>query len=223
MILLNAMAVSTILKQGMIIRTKLNSSLTWYENIVYKIEANTVYISLKPSYIENIILPGMTMFLKYTNEYFEYLFEGIVSEIKPFNPGFITISVNKAEEMINTREFPRYEVYLASDITPCYSETSCFSIITNICLGGMAFLAKYQFDYGEETEVLIYLPNYETVKAKGKIIRRNHKTNYIDYSMQFIDMDECHSILLSKFVASLEDGWTKMRFEFDEYIKKLIL
>lgn len=222
-ILLNANIVSTVLKEGTIIRTKVGNSPAWYQNIVFKCEDDTVNIALIESYIENIIMLGTNISLKCANEYFEYLFEGVVSGINPEYPSSVTVHVTKASEMINTRTFPRYDVYLASNIKPLWDDSFHFAIVTNICLGGMAFLLKHQFDYGEDLDISVFIPeNSQSVCAKGRIIRRSIKTNFIDYSMQFNEMDEQNSIILSNYLTTLEENWITVQNDFFDNIKKYL-
>ncbi|MCX7923124.1 MAG: PilZ domain-containing protein [Clostridia bacterium] len=218
---MNVNMISSILKEGMIVSTKISPNHTWYQNILYKCEDNLLYTSLINSYVENIIMIGTTITVKYANEFFEYLFEGVVSSINTDYPAHVVININKAEEMINTRTFPRYEVYLASTLKPIWFESSHFSVVTNLSLGGMAFLCKEQFEYGEELDTCIYLPgNANIVRGKGKVIRKNPKLHVIDYSMQFIEMDEDCSNIISSFITSLEDDYQKLQNNFFENIKK---
>jgi hypothetical protein len=222
MIPLNAAAVSSILKEGMIILTRQGTNYAWYENIIYKCDRNSVYLALIDSYIDHAVMPGSQMTVKYANEFFEYLFEGTVSEIHLDAPRYISVKIIKAEEMINTRTFPRYDTAVPAKIRSSWSEADQYAIVTNVCLGGMAFLSKYSFDYGEECDVYIYLPGSVQVCARGKVIRRAEKNNFIDYSMQFTDMDESNNNLLSHYISSLEEKCSRMREQFYTEIKNLL-
>ena len=216
---LNAASASSFLKEGTIINTRIGSNSVWYQNIVFKSDGNIVCIRLLDSYLGNMIMPGTGFAIKQTNEYFEYLFEGVVTGIKADFPAYVTIYVNKADEIINTRVFPRYDTYLASNIRPYWDESPYFSIVTNISLGGVAFVSRHQFDYGEECDVSIYLPGSRMILCKGKVIRRNIKSDYTDYSMQFTEMNEDNSNYLSDYLESLGVKIEKLKSDFFENIK----
>lgn len=219
---MNAAAVSSILKEGMIVLTRQGNNYAWYENIIYKCDRTSVYVSLLDSYIDHAIMPGSPLTLKCANEFFEYLFEGTVSEIHVDTPRYIVIKVTKAEEMVNTRTFPRYDTSVPAKVRSLWSETDEFAIVVNICLGGMAFISRYSFDYGEECDVFVYLPGSIQVTGRGKVIRRAEKNNFIDYSMQFIGMDEENSHRLSNYINSLEEKWAQLREHFHAHIKPLL-
>lgn len=192
------------MREGTTISTRLGSSLTWYRNIVYKSEGNCLYLALIEQYLENIIIPGSSISIKYINEYFIYLFEGTVCDIKARHPGYLTVRVTNAEEIINSRLSPRYDVYIAAAIKPGWDDKDCFAVITDISFGGLAFMCTYKFDYNEELEVSAYLPSGGIVTAKGKIIRKNQKNTIFDYSLQFNEINESDCSLLSRYLSSLE-------------------
>ncbi|MCX8131291.1 MAG: PilZ domain-containing protein [Clostridia bacterium] len=213
---------SSILKEGLIVSTRLGSSAAWYKNIIYKCEEDKAYICLLESYLENIIAKDLKITLKLTNEFFEYLFEGSISDICPEYPSHVLMTIHKVEELVNTRAFPRYDIYLPASIKPLWEDTKNFSIVTNICLGGIAFLSKHEFDYGEESEVSVYLPGNQTISGRGKVIRKSVKNGQFSYSMQFVDMTEENSIILSNYLAELDEDIAALQVNFFENIRGLI-
>ncbi len=219
---MNLAAVQKILQEGTIINTRLDSGNAWYQNIVYKVNGKKVTIALLDSYIRNFVMSGSSMVLKYSSEYFEYLFEGSVADIVPKRPSFVTIQVCKAAELINTRAFPRYELNLPVYINSFNSEGPSFCITTNISLGGMAFKSRNSFDIGDEADVEIILPSNATIPLKGRIIRKSLKSNPSEYSMQFIEMDESNSNLLSECFALEEEKWINMKAIYMKEIKSKI-
>ena len=217
---MNAASVSTILKEGTIIYTRLGSNPNgaWYQNIVCKSESSTVCIPLIDTYLQSLIMIGTSISLKFGNEYFEYLFEGVVSNIKVDYLGLITVNVNKAEERINTRAYPRYDIYLASTISPLWSETPYFCIVTNLSFIGIAFASKYQFDSGEECDSSIYLPNHKIIRSKGKIVRKSVFNNIIEYGIHFTELTEENSCLLSDYLTELDEDKVRLQNLVLEYV-----
>jgi len=216
---LKAVTISSVLKEGIVVNTKVGSNNIWYQNIVYKCEENQISLALINSYLESTIMLGTNMLIKFANEYFEYVFEGHVSSIKAGFPSYITLKIIKGEEMINTREFPRYDIYLASEIYSAVDNTSYFSIVVNVSLGGMAFVSNHEFDYGEESDIKVFLPDNKYAYAKGKTIRKSIKIDHINYSMQFIEMTEKNSILLSDYLSFLDDDLLRLKNHFIQCIK----
>ncbi|MCX7710186.1 MAG: PilZ domain-containing protein [Clostridia bacterium] len=217
---MNAASVSSLLHEGSVISTRIGQNSIWYRNVVYSTQDNMIQLGLTVDYLENLIMPGSKIILKHTCEYFEYIFEGIVSNIQTAMPANITVHINKAEEIINTRIFPRYDTYFASDMKPVWDDKTYFSIITNISLGGVAFASKHVYDYGEECDVCIYMPNSPKICCRGKVIRKSDKGEYIDYSMQFVDMDEENSNRVSEYLDMQGEIVEKMKADFFENVKK---
>jgi len=201
---LNLELVSAILKEGTSVGTRLGSNLAWYGNIICKSDGNQVHLALIRQYLENVLSSGTSISLKHMNEYFVYLFEGIVCDISAHYPGYITVRITNAEEIINTRLSPRYDVYIAADLRYDRDDTANFSVVTDISFGGLSFVCNHKFDCDDELEVTIYLPSKKIVHAKGKIIKKTAKNNLIDYSMQFVELNENNCSLLSQYFTFLE-------------------
>lgn len=219
MVILNAQAAAVILKEGTIVSTKLGSSVAWYRNIICKSNENSLWVELIVPYLENIISPGMPINIKYCNEYFLYLFEGTVTGISTGNPSFVEISVTTAEELVNTRSFPRYDTYLVCTAQTIWDEEGCFSILTNISYGGMAFMCSQRFDCGEELGIRIYLPENQQVYVRGKIINRCVLQGTYDYSLQFIIIDNEDRIKLSRHFSVLENEISTIQERFHKALK----
>lgn len=215
--------VYTILKEGVVVYTKLSSSNIWHQNIVYKVEENSVSIALITRYLESIIMPGQTMTIKLTNEDMEYLFIGSISHIQPQFPSFVTIDIQEIKDLKNSRVFPRYDVYVAAKIKSDNSEDEHFAIIHDISLTGMAFYSKSDFSIAnEQLNLTIFLPNKKEIFAKGKVIRKIGYNSYIDYGMSYTNMQEENNNSLYSYFSLLEKEQDKLRNFFYKSIKKYL-
>ncbi len=212
---MNVEAVSAILKEGLAISTKIGSSLAWHRNIVYKSEGAFVHVALIDRYLENAVTTGTHISVKFFNEFFVYLFDGIIHSIHAGHPGYLTIQVTSAEEIINTRLSPRYGTYISANLKPEWDSTFYFSIITDISFGGVAFICTHRFDYGDELEVTAYLPSNQIIQTTGKVVRRSIKSGIIDYSMQFTEMSEENCSILSRYFSRLDEENKAM---YEEYL-----
>lgn len=217
---MNVEAVSAILKEGSPVSTRIGYGPAWYRNIVYKSEGSLVQLSLIDRYMENTITAGSHVSIKFFNEFFVYLFNGIVHNICAGLPGYIIVQVTEAEEIINTRLSPRYDTYLPASLKPEWDSMSYFSIITDISYGGMAFTCAHRFDSSEDIEVAAFLPSNQVFQTKGRIVRRNIKSSIIEYSMQFTEINEQSCELLSKYFARLDAESTALYEQYLLYTKK---
>lgn len=212
-------SVLSVLKEGSIISTRFGTRNTWYPNTVCRIKNNHVYIPLIQSYLQNIIMPGSDLIIKYTCDHFEYIFEGVVCEIVADYPSYVVLKINKSEEIMNSRYFQRYDTYLASSVRPNGGTDFIFSIIINISLTGIAFISKHEFDYSEDNEVGILIPGRQKIYGKGKIIRKSAKEHYFEYSMQFTDMDDLNNNILSDYLTQLETDVLNLLEDYEHNFK----
>ncbi|HOM01850.1 MAG TPA: PilZ domain-containing protein [Acetivibrio sp.] len=209
--------VSKVLKEGMVVNTKLKNGSIWIQNIVYRVEKHMISIALINEYLENIIMLGQTMTVKYSSEHSEILFEGEIVKIRPEYPSYITIDIKDVKEIKNTRVFPRYDVYLGATVKFPDSAEERFVIIHNISFVGMAFYSKEHFEIDcDELDFSIFLPNKKSINTRGKINRKSPKSDFADYGLQYTAMTEDSNSILSGFFNSVEDKKTKLK---DDYIK----
>lgn len=212
---------SKVLKEDMVVNTRLSSSNIWIPNVVYKVENHMVTIGLLNEYLENIIMMGQNMTLKVSNPKTEFLFEGEIVEISPDFPSYVTLKIRDIKKLKNIRTFPRYDVYLGAVVKPVDSSEDSFAIVHNLSLVGMAFYSREDYKIGDQGyEFSIYLSDCKTVKAIGKITRVSIKDHFSDYGFQFTEMNEENNILISNIFNSIEDEKDKIREEFLSCVKK---
>lgn len=210
----------TVLKEGTIVSTKLSSSNIWHQNIVYKVENKSVSIALITGFLENIIMPGQTITIKYTSDELEYLFIGIVEDILPQFPSSIKVNIQTTKNLKNTRVFPRYDVYVAANIKYEKSE-EYFAIIHDISLIGMGFYSKDNFNIdNEQLSLTIFLPNKKIIQAKGIINRKISFDSYTDYGMKYTNMHEENNNSLYAYFSDIEKEKSRYKDTFFKSIKK---
>jgi c-di-GMP-binding flagellar brake protein YcgR len=221
MIFLGKDLLYTILKEGTVISTKLSTSNIWHQNIVYKVENKSVSIALIPGFLENIIMPGQTITIKYTSEELEYLFIGIIDDILPQFPSSVKVNIQTIKNLKNSRVFPRYDVYVAANIKYENSDEEFFAIIHDISLIGMGFYSKNNFNIDNEQLCLtIFLPNKNIIHAKGTINRKNSFDSYTDYGMNYTNMQEENNNSLYAYFSDIEKEKSRYRETFFKSIKK---
>lgn len=212
-------AVSVILKEGSLVGTRLDNSPFWCANIVYKSEGRIVYVALIDRYIEDSVAPGRTISIKYVDEYFIYLFEGVIIKTSMEYPGYAAVRTTSAEEVINGRLSPRYDVHLSASLKTVWDSGAYPATVIDISYGGTAFICNRKFDHNEEVDIDIRLSGDKTIKARGKIVRKNIRGKITEYSLQFSDMDDGSYKALSLYFSRLEEDAGAMYRHFITDIK----
>lgn len=213
--------VSKILTEGTIVSTKLASSNIWLQNIIYRSSNHKVSISLLNEYLENIIMVGHPITLKYSSELKEILFNCEVAEIHPDFPCHVKVNVNSIKEQKNVRVFPRYDVYLAANVSLDDYVNDSFAIIHNISLVGLAFYSREDFQPSQENvKIVMYLSNNRTINAVGKISWKVPHADFIEYGFQFTQMHEENNNTLSSYFSLIEIDRSSLREEYINCIKK---
>lgn len=219
MIYLNAEAVSAILKGGEAITVKLGGSPYWYGNIVYASEGRLVYIALTESLAGWGVAPDKPICVKFVNEYFIYIFEGRVAGINEEYPGYAAIRISSAEEILNGRLSPRYDVQLEARLRPVWDNEESTATVTDISFGGAAFISNGRFDTHDELYIGIKLHGNQKINAIGKIVKGNNKSKLTEYSLQFLNMDENSYRFLSLYFSHLEEEAGRM---YEKYRSEIL-
>lgn len=220
MVLLNASAVAAVLKEGMMVGVRLGLSVPWHGNIVYGVNNNTIRIAYINKFMKDISAPGCTAWIKYSNDYFIYYFSGKVESISTTNPEYVAVKLDTAEEIINNRLFPRYDVRLKAALKPAWDDEIYHCIVTDLSYGGAAFFCEHSFDINEQLEMSLHLPSGTTAKVTGKVIRRKSTQGAsTDHSVQFIECDNVNNRLLSEFFSQLEDEASEIYSNYVAEIK----
>lgn len=208
---MNSNCISKLVVPGTLISFKINSKPTWSLNIITSCSGDTIDIPLTPDLMKFCLFLNAKIDIKYVNEYFEYIISGNVAKIELSGSPYISIKINDIKESVNQRVFPRRDIYLPASLT--HRNSVYFCTITNLSLGGVAFLHNQKIDFIGECEINILLEYTGTVFAKGNILRCS-KHDYLDniykYSMMFTYMDEENSNLLHSYFHDLEASFNKL-------------
>lgn len=219
MIFLDALAVSAILNEGMLVSVRLGSGAAWHGNIIYEVSNSTIRIAYIDKFMKVDAIPGRPAWIKFSNDYFVYYFSGIVKSINTVPPEYVCIKIDTAEEIINNRLFPRYDVKLRASLKPVWDDEVYHSTVTDLSYGGAAFICAHKFDSNEHLEMSLSLPGNITVKVTGKVIRRKCSQSTIaDHAVQFIECDNVNSRLLSEYFSKLEDETSEI---YQHYVAKI--
>jgi hypothetical protein len=204
-----------VLKEGMMIGIKLGADTPWHGNIIYNIGSTTIRVAYIEKFMKGIAEPGCQILIKYSNDNFFYYYRGRIIYVSNGPAGFITIEVETAEEIINNRLFPRYDVRLEAALKPVWDNEVYYCTVTDLSYSGAAFVCAHSFDFNEQIEMSLKLSNNTTVKITGKVLRRKvSKIATIDHAVQFIECDTVNNRLLSEYFSQLEKEVSDIYFNY---------
>lgn len=217
---LNASAITVILNEGMMVGVRLGSNAPWHGNIVYGVNGSTIRVAYIDKFMKGFAAPGCHAGIKYSNDNFIYYFSGIVKSVNTAHPEYVSIEINTAEEIINNRLFPRYDVRLMATLKPVWDDEVYSCTVTDLSYGGAAFVCTQKFDINEQLEMSLHLPGGVTIKVTGKVVRRkSNQSAASDHSIQFIDCDNMSNKLLSEYFVQLEDEASEIYLYYVSEIK----
>lgn len=214
-------AFTAVLKEGMMIGIKLDADTPWHGNIIYSIENTTIRVAYIEKFMKGVARPECPVLIKYSNDNFFYYYSGKVVNVSSSPLGFVTISVETAEEIINNRLFPRYDVRLEASLKPIWDDEVYNCTVTDLSYSGAAFVCSHSFEYNEQIEMSLKLPNNTAVKITGKVVRQKvSKIATIDHAVQFIECDSVNNNLLSEYFSQIEKEVSDIYFNYISQAKE---
>jgi hypothetical protein len=213
---MNASYVPAVLKEGMMVGVRIGPDSRWHGNIIYDVTGSTVRIAYIDKFMDRYTQPDRAVWIKYSNDYFIYYFYGKVKKIDPGSSRYITVDLENAEEMINNRLYPRYDVRLEATLRPVWDDEAYKCVVTDLSYGGAAFECEHKFEGNENIEMTIYLPDSEPTRVTGKVIRRRSSGGvFADHAAQFIECDNISNAQLSNYFKKLDIEATEL---YNQYI-----
>lgn len=215
---MNASIVPAVLREGMMVGVRIGQNTPWHGNIIYEVTDNTIRIAYIEKFMKSKAVSGCPVWVKYSNDYFIYYFHGHITEISSASPEYVMIEIDIAEEMINNRLFPRYDVWLEASLRPVWDTETYSAVITDLSYGGASFICEHKFDNNENIDMVIYLPDTEPAKVTGKIIRRRNRGGpQTDHAVQFIECDNISNRQLREYFEKLENETSEI---YQRYIEE---
>jgi len=167
---------------------------------------------LTPDLLRGCIFIGSSVDIKYNNEYYEYLITGKISKIELSGSPYIDVKIQGVTESLNNRVFQRLDVCLPA--TLCIENNSYFCKVSNLSLGGAAFLLDREIPVKTNCEINILLGDNSTVYAKGLLLRTSMENSLYKHSMMFTFMEEDNSNRLYSYLNSLENSYDLLREKY---------
>jgi hypothetical protein len=213
----NPSIVSSLLKEGMMVGVRVGANAPWHGNIIYTVNGSTVKLAYIEKFMKDSAAPGKNIWVKYSNDYYIYYFSGRVERFVSEPSASVLVELEHAEEMINNRLFPRYDVRLSANIKPVWDNDNYECTVTDLSYGGAAFVCEHKFDSNEYIDMSLNLTNGKTVNVSGKVIRRRSTMGELnDHAAQFIECDNKENKLLAEYFAQLEEEASEIYHQYEE-------
>lgn len=210
MIVLNKICMSKLLYPGSLVSVKVENGLAWSLNIVSGCRNEYIDIPMTQDLLKSFIFIGSDIELKFKNEYYEYIIQGTISKIELCGSPFIRVDIQDIAEAKNSRIFPRRDVYLPATLS-IDSENTYFCTISNISLGGIAFLLDREIKSDTECEANIFLDKDNTIFVKGSILKSVKLDPFFKFNMKFTYMDEEDSNCLYSYIQAIDKSYDILR------------
>ncbi len=209
---MNSICISKLIIPGALVSFKLSKQSSWSLNIVTQCSEDFIYLPLTPDIMKGCLFTDTGVDIKYNNEYFEYIITGTISKIELSGSPYIKVKINGIVESLNHRIFQRLDVCLPA--TLCSDNNSYFCKVSNLSLGGAAFLLDKEIPIKTSCEINILLEDNSTVYAKGELLRTYKENSLYKYSMMFTFMEEENSNRLHSYLHSLQNSYNRLREKY---------
>lgn len=194
------------LKEESVIKTKLDKANDWIPNIAYKIynDEELLEIALDERYLQSLVMVGDVMEVTQTLEGYEYIMEGIITQIKIEPTRTIILKINEIKKIPNYRKDERYSVSYATTVKSFAEEEGVFGVVVNISISGLAFVCKTSFVPGELVILSIMLPA-STFSIDAEIVRVSETEKGYEYGVKFLRTDEEAVSDIKKLIEDIKE------------------
>ncbi|MCX8130144.1 MAG: PilZ domain-containing protein [Clostridia bacterium] len=171
--------------------------------VVQKTEGNNVFFRIPDTFLKYNIFKGDQITIQTLQDNYEYVIQGMISDIELQYPRQVQVSIDKVDRYKNKRKSKRYLTNLQANISSADISRNLYAIVKNISDSGVSAVIREQLDTDSIVVMSICIPDNGLLEFKAKIIRNTRKANYYEYGMEIIKIDEGNKSLLSKLIASL--------------------
>jgi len=209
---LNSECISKLIAPGSLVSfRKLNQS-AWSLNIITECIEDTICLPFTNDLLRACLFSGTPVDIKFNNQYYEYILNCSVVKIELSRFPYIRVKVHNICESQNHRIFPRLDVYLPAALST--SSSSYYCNVSNLSLGGTAFLIDQEIPENSPCEINILLDDNSSIYAKGQIVTASTENSLYKYCMMFTFMEEENSNRLYSYLISLENSYAGLRNKY---------
>lgn len=182
---------SDFLNNDDIIKTSLEKSNDWIQNIAYKVysDNNELEIAFDDRYLSSLVMVGDKIKITKTIDGYEYIVDAIIIQIRIEPTRTMLLKVENIIKVQNLRKDERYSVNYATTIQSFSELDGVFGVVVNISVSGLAFVCKQNFMVGEVVRLSIMLPS-STFVIDAEIMRVSDSNVGNEYGVRFLRTDE---------------------------------
>lgn len=197
---------SNFLNNEDIIKTNLEKSNDWIQNIAYKVfsEENELEIAFDDRYLSSLVMVGDRMKITKTLDGYEYIINAVITQIRIEPTRSMLIRVEDINKVQNLRKDERYSVNYATTIQSFSELEGVFGVVVNISVSGLAFVCKQNFLVGEVVRLSIMLPA-STFMIDAEIMRVSDSAVGNEYGVRFLRNDEDAIEDIKKLIENIKE------------------
>ncbi|MCX7748807.1 MAG: PilZ domain-containing protein [Clostridia bacterium] len=200
-----AIALEEVLTKKTKIKFSINNGTIWYTTTVESIGEDEISLAFPEMFAAVDIILGDAVKCRFTDDSFEYSFDGEIDFVKVYFPQQIKIKVtSEIERFENTRFSKRADtLFLANIVTEDEQETlhACVREVSNT---GLKVISKFLIKADSDVIVHIALPVRNifdsVVTLEGKVVWSKIKANHIEYGIAITDIEDLHKNRMQQFL-----------------------
>lgn len=198
---------------GVLISIKVEHNICWTLNIVIQCTEEYIDLPFTPDIVNEHLMVGSNVIIKYGNEYFEYIISGKVSNITLGTLPYFRVKITTISDTINQRALPRQDIHLPVEVVN-EKIGLIYGVTSNISLCGICICTNNLLSQDEVYDISLNTFNDGTIYFSGNIVRSGQVGPLLMYSIIINYMDIDNSNKLSCFLFSLNKSFDNLRNQY---------
>ena len=198
---------------GALISIKVEHNICWTLNIVIQSTEDYIDLPFTPDMVNEHLMIGSSVLIKYGNEYFEYIISAKVINITLGTLPHFRVKITRINDAINQRALPRQDVHLPVEVLN-EKIGLIYGVTSNISLCGICICTNNLLSQDEVYDISLNTLNDGTIYFSGNIVRSGQVGPFLMYSIliNYIDVDNSNK--LSCLLFSLNKSFDNLRNQY---------
>ncbi|MCX7922134.1 MAG: PilZ domain-containing protein [Clostridia bacterium] len=193
-----------ILKKKSKIKFRVNNGSMWYITTIEAVEGDEIILAFPEMFAAMGVILGDMLVCRFSDDEYEYSFEGDVDFIKIDFPQSIRIKLsNEVERFENSRQAKREDTIFLADVFLLGSDEAFHSCVRDVSSTGLKIITKHHIEVDTDIEVQLALPVRNifdsVVKLRGKVVRSNPRNDHKEYGISVTHIDKVYQDRLKHF------------------------
>jgi hypothetical protein len=197
--------IEEVLAKNAKIKFSINNGAVWYTTTVENIQGNEVILAFPEMFAAVDVILGYKVKCRFTDDKYEYGFDGEIDCIKVYFPQQIIIRVvSDIEKFENSRESKRSDTLFLANVLTGNQKKEFHSCVREVSTTGLKLISKFDLGEGSDVVVHIALPTRNIfdslVTVKGKVVRSKAKVDHNEYGIAITDICDKHRQRIQQFI-----------------------